>query len=57
MAKLTETNSSIDKNSGAVMFHKSPELNEIIRIRKEIQELNQKIDIILNLLKEGHKDG
>ena len=57
MAKLTESNSSVDKNSGAVMFHKSPELNELILLRKEVKELNQKMDVILNLLKGGSKDG
>ena len=55
---LTESNSSVDKNSGAVIFHKSPELQELLLLRKEVKELNTKMDTILNLLlKGGNKDG
>ena len=58
MLVLTESNSSVDKNSGAVIFHKSPELQELLLLRKEVKELNTKMDTILNLLlKGGNKDG
>lgn len=58
MVVLTESNSSVDKNSGAVIFHKSPELQELLLLRKEVKELNTKMDTILNLLlKGGNKDG
>ena len=64
MAKLTENNSSVDKNSGAVMFHKSPELQELLKLKqevkdihKEINDLNNKLDTILKLLKGGRKYG
>lgn len=64
MAKLTENNSSVDKNSGAVMFHKSPELQELLKLKqevkdihKEINDLNNKLDTILELLKGGRKYG
>ena len=58
MVVLTESNSSVDKNSGAVIFHKSPELQELFLLRKEVKELNTKMDTILNLLlKGGNKDG
>ena len=57
MVVLTESNSSVDKNSGAVIFHKSPELQELLLLRKEVKELNTKMDTILNLLlKGGNKD-
>ena len=57
MVVLTESNSSVDKNSGAVIFHKSPELKELLLLRKEVKELNTKMDTILNLLlKGGNKD-
>ena len=42
MVVLTESNSSVDKNSGAVIFHKSPELQELFLLRKEVKELNTK---------------
>lgn len=64
MAKLTENNSSVDKNSGAVMFHKSPELQELLKLKQEVKEvhkelndLNNKLDTILELLKGGRKYG
>lgn len=64
MAKLTENNSSVDKNSGAVMFHKSPELQELLKLKqevkdihKEMNDLNNKLDTILELLKGGRKYG
>lgn len=57
MVVLTESNISVDKNSGAVIFHKSPELKELLLLRKEVKELNDKMDVILNLLKGGDKIG
>ena len=39
MPMLNNGNSSVDKSSGAVMFHKSPELLEIMRLREEIMTL------------------
>lgn len=47
---LTESNCSVDKGSGAVLFHKSPELQEIMKLREEIKNLNDKIEQILELL-------
>ena len=57
MPILTQSNSSVDKNSGAVMFHKSPELKNILLLRQEVNELNKKVDTILELLKGGKKHG
>ena len=57
MPRLTESNSSVDKNSGAVMFHKSPELKNILLLRQEVKNLNEKMDMIIELLKGGKKYG
>lgn len=58
MPQLHSGNSSVDKESGAVMFHKSPELLEIIKLREEMKNLNSKMDVIIQLLKGGtEKDG
>lgn len=50
MPRLTENNSSVDKESGAVMFHRSPELLEIMKLRKEVENLNTKMDLIIGIL-------
>lgn len=57
MAILNNSNSSVDNNSGAVMYHRSPELIEIIKLRKEVETLNNKMDLILSLLKGGGDSG
>lgn len=57
MPKLDSGNSSVDKSSGAVLFHKSPELLEIIRLRKEVEEVNHKMDVILDILQGGERNG
>ena len=54
---LANSNCSVDKETGAVMVHKSPELQEILRLRQEVNSLNKKMDEILKLLKGGGKDG
>lgn len=54
---LAGSNCSVDKETGAVMVHKSPELQEILRLRQEVSSLNNKMDEILKLLKGGNKDG
>lgn len=57
MANLNSSNCSVDKESGAVIFHKSPELQEMLRLRREIADLNRKMDTILKLLEGGKEDG
>ena len=57
MPMLNNGNSSVDKSSGAVMFHKSPELLEIIRLREDIKRLDEKMDVILEILRGGERDG
>lgn len=54
------TNYSVQKESGALIFHKSPELQELKKLRNDVkelrqenQELNTKLDEILSLLKGG----
>ena len=54
---LNNSNYSVDKETGAVMVHKSPELQEILRLRQEVSSLNKKMDTILKLLKGGKEDG
>lgn len=54
--KLSNNNCSVDKESGAVIIHKSPELQEILRLRKEVSCLSEKMDEILTLLKGGNKE-
>ena len=54
---LNNSNCSVDKETGAVMVHKSPELQEILRLRQEVSSLNEKMDTILKLLKGGKEDG
>lgn len=54
---LNNSNCSVDKETGAVMVHKSPELQEILRLRQEVSSLNKKMDTILKLLKGGKEDG
>lgn len=57
MPMLNNGNSSVDKSSGAVMFHKSPELLEIMRLREDIKRLDEKVDVILEILRGGERDG
>ena len=57
MTMLNNGNSSVDKSSGAVMFHKSPELLEIMRLRDDIKRLDEKMDVILEILRGGERDG
>ncbi len=57
MPMLNNGNSSVDKSSGAVMFHKSPELLEIMRLRDDVKRLDEKMDAILEILRGGERDG
>ena len=57
MPMLNNGTSSVDKSSGAVMFHKSPELLEIMRLREDIKRLDEKMDVILEILRGGERDG
>lgn len=50
MPMLTDSNCSVDKESGAVIFHKSPELLELIELKKEVRDLSTKLDKVLELL-------
>lgn len=53
--KLTSSNCSVDKNSGAVIIHKSPELVELTKLKSEIKDIQNKLDTILQLL-QGDKN-
>ena len=50
MAYLNSDICSIDKNSGAVIIRKSPELQEILELKKEIKSINEKLEHICKLL-------
>lgn len=57
MPVLNNGNSSVDKSSGAVLFHKSPELLEIMRLRNDIKKVDDKMNTILEILRGGERDG
>ena len=57
MPVLNNGNSSLDKSSGAVLFHKSPELLEIMRLRDDIKKVDDKMNTILEILRGGERDG
>lgn len=53
-------NYSVQESSGAVIFHKSPELKELLKLRQDVKELRQenqelhtKLDLIISILKGG----
>lgn len=57
MPVLNDGNSSVDKSSGAVLFYKSPELLEIMRLRDDIKKVDDKMNTILEILRGGERDG
>ena len=57
MAQLTRNNSRVDKESGAIIFNGSPELQEIQKLHKKMDTLTEKIDRILALLEGGNSNG
>ena len=57
---LNQNNCTVDKETGAVIFHKSPELQETLKLQTQVKELNtkvdkleSKIDFLIDLLKGG----
>lgn len=54
---LNNSNCTVDKESGAVIFHGSPELQEIVKLKKHVKTLEDKIDTLIELLKGGKQDG
>ena len=61
MVQLTSGNSRVDPGSGAIIFNGSPELRELMKLRKDIDTLNKNInaltDCILTLIKGGNDNG
>lgn len=49
--KLTESNCSVDKSSGAVLYHKSPELKKLMQLEKDMKDIYNKLEEVLELLK------
>lgn len=55
MPQLHSGNSSV-QSSGAVLYHKSPELLEIMKLRDEVKNVNSKLDQILMIMKGGMEE-
>lgn len=43
-------NGSFDKSSGAIIFKRSPELKELKELKKQINDMQSKLDCIINYL-------
>ena len=57
MARLTRNNCTVDPHSGGVIFHGSPEFQEIMKLREEIQNLHTKLDKLIELIEGGVQCG
>ena len=53
MTPLNKGNSTIDPNSGAIIFNGSPELQAMCKLQNSIDSLNKKLDKILDILSKG----
>ena len=53
MTPLHKGNSTIDRNSGAIIFTGSPELQAICELQKTVKTLNTKLDTIIEILSKG----
>lgn len=43
-------NGSLDQSSGAIIFKRSPELKELKELKKEIKDIQSKLDCIMRYL-------
>lgn len=57
MTVLNRNNCHVDPNSGGVIFHGSPELQEISNVRADIRALNTKLDKLMELIEGGVQIG
>ena len=57
MATLNRNNCRVDPKSGGVIFHGSPELQELNKIHQDIQKINAKLDEIMTFIKGGIQIG
>lgn len=53
MIPLNKGNSTIDPNSGAIIFNGSPELRAICELQENVSLLSNKLDKIIELLSKG----
>lgn len=53
MLDLENSSYSVDESSGAVFFHRSPELKELMQLREEVKNLNNKVDKLLEIIEKG----
>lgn len=49
---MIKGNYSVDKDSGAVIFHRSPELIELVKVQKNLDELNLKIELLTSKINQ-----
>lgn len=57
MAILTRNNCKVDPKSGGVIFHGSPEFQEIVKLREELNAIDQKLDKLIAILERGVSSG
>ena len=57
MLPLHKGNSTIDHNSGAIIFKGSPELQAIVELQSSIKSLSTQLDRIIELLEGGITNG
>lgn len=57
MPQLNNTNCRVDKGSGAIIFNGSPELQELVKLRNQLNTLDKKMDYIISLLMGGEYSG
>lgn len=53
MAHFNRENSHVQEESGAVIYHHSPEDLDNMDIRRQLKQLNTKLDLILSILNGG----
>lgn len=57
MARLTGDNCEYQKESGAVIFHRSPESIKIKELEQKVDELTKKVNLIMSILQGGNNSG
>ena len=53
MIPLNKGNSTIDPNSGAIIFNGSPELRAICELQQTLKAINNKLDVLITLIAKG----
>lgn len=50
MAYLNPSNCTVDKNSGGIVFHGTPETRAIAQVQKQLNRLEAKLDLLIQSL-------